>query len=123
MIWGNSLWLATLGAVIVAAMGGTAWKAYHLGQDSILARQARDDRIRFETLQLAQQAAAEEIRRIEVKNVTIRQRVERETRIEPRYSDCVNTDGVMQSVNSALTGSAVPAGSGELPRSDPAARF
>ncbi len=112
-----------LGAVIgVGALGGTAWKAYRLGQDSILAQEARDNQIRFETLQLAQQAAAEEIRKIEVRNVTIRQKVERETRIEPRYSECVNTDGVMQSINAALAGSTAPARGGELPRPDAANR-
>lgn len=123
LVLGNSLWAVILGALLgVGVLGGTAWKAYRLGQDSILAQEARDNQVRFETLQLAQQAAAEEIRKIEVRNVTIRQKVERETRIEPRYSECVNTDGVMQSINAALAGSAAPARGGELPRPDAARR-
>lgn len=101
---------------LVTAGSGIAWKAYHLGQDSVIAQQARDDRVRMETLRLAQQAAAKEISKIEVKHVTVRQQLETEIREKPVYRDCVTDERVFDLTNEAITGH--PANrQGELPTS------
>lgn len=88
-------------AVLIGCVG---YQSYRLGQDSVIARQAREDQIRFETLQLAQQAAAEEIAKIEVKNVTIRQKLETEIREKPVYRDCESSEEILRLTNEAITG-------------------
>ncbi len=103
-----------LGCVIVAAIGGAYTKGRSDGKAVLIAQQARDDQIRMETLQLAQLAAAEEIARIEVKNVTIRQKLETEIREKPVYRDCLADQRVLDTVNEAITGDTA-AGQGELP--------
>lgn len=104
-------------AAVLALAGISGWsyfKGRSDGSDAVIARQARDDEIRFETLQLAQQAAAEEIAKIEVKNVTIRQRLETQIRDKPVYRDCIADQRVLDTVNEAITGD-FTAGPGELP--------
>jgi hypothetical protein len=104
--------------VAVAAIAGSYVKGRSDGKAIIIAQQAREDQIRFETLQLAQQAAAEEIAKIEVKNVTIRQKLETEIREKPVYRDCIADQRVLDTVNEAITGN-IATGSGELPAAGP----
>lgn len=110
--------LAILGALLVGAIAGAYVKGRSDGKALILAQQAREDQIRFETLQLAQQAAAEEIAKIEVKNVTIRQKLETEIREKPVYRDCLADQRVLDTVNEAITGD-IAVGPSELPAASP----
>ena len=109
---------AILAAVVLAgaALGGSYWQGRQDGRDACQAAAARDDAVRQKTLEAAQQGAAQAISKIEVQNVTIRQRVEREIREKPVYRDCRHTPGGLRGVNAALTGDdPEPAGSGQLP--------
>jgi hypothetical protein len=82
-----------------------------MGAEHEIAAQARQDA----AVQAMTEAAAKAIARIEVKNVTIRQRLETEIREKPVYRDCrMDADG-LRLVNEAITGTA-PAGDRELPR-------
>lgn len=110
-------WLIS-GLIAVAAIAGSYVKGRSDGQAVIIAKQARDDQIRFETLQLAQQAAAEEIAKIEVKNVTIRQKLETEIREKPVYRNCLADQRVLDTVNEAITGN-IATGASELPAAGP----
>lgn len=110
-------WLI-LGASLVAvgALSGAYVKGRSDGKAVIIANQARDDQIRFETLQLAQQAAAEEIARIQVVNKTIYQRATREVLEKPVYRDCLHGPDGLRAINEALTAGAEPAGESSVPR-------
>lgn len=97
---GLNKWLAaTLGAVL--AVGAAGVQGYRIGRDSVIASQASAEAIRMETLHLAQMAAAEEIARIEVRHVTIRQQAETTLREIPVYRDCVNDAGVSSLLDAA----------------------
>ena len=72
-------------------------------------QKARDD---------ALQAAAKEIAKIDVKNVTIRQNLEKEVHEKTVYRDCLNTADSMQLINAALT-NIIPSGNGKLPGINP----
>lgn len=65
----------------------------------------------------AQEGAAKAIAEIKVKNVTIRQPLEREVRENTIYTDCRNSADAMRLLNATLTNSL---GSGKLPTIDPA---
>lgn len=105
---------------VLLAIGGAGYQGYRMGKDSVIARQARDDAVRMETLQLAQQGAAEAIAEIQVRNVTVRQTLDREIIHVPDYSRCHHSDGGLRSVNAALANQNQPAGDIELPATDPA---
>lgn len=75
-----------------------------------LARKVRDD---------AQRGAAEAIAKIEIKQTTIRQTLEREIHEKPIYRDCRHDVGSLQRINTAITGREPdPAAGGKLPRLD-----
>lgn len=67
----------------------------------------------------ALQAAAKEIAKIDVKNVTIRQNLEKEVHEKLVYTECRNSDAGMQLINAALTNT-IPAGDSKLPGINPA---
>jgi hypothetical protein len=80
--------------IAAGALAGSYVKGRGDGKAIIIAQQSRDDRIRFETLQIAQQAAAEEIAKISVTHTTIRQKAEVITREVPIYTECRNDPAV-----------------------------
>lgn len=94
-------WIA-LAALV--GFAGAGYQGFRMGQDNVIARQARDDQVRMETLQMAQQGAAEAIAAIEVRNVTIRQKLETRIVDNPVYRECIADDGVLQLTNEAITG-------------------
>lgn len=95
-------WALLAGVVGFAALtGGVGYKSYRLGQDSITAKQAREDQIRMETLQIAQLAAAEEIAKISVTHTTIRQKAETVIRERIQYRDCINDPAVVGLLDAA----------------------
>lgn len=116
-------WLM-LGASLVAvgAMSGAYVKGRSDGKAVIVAKQAREDQIRFETLQLAQQAAAEEIARIQVVNRTIYAKATHEIVEKPVYRDCRHDAGALGLLNDALTNTepAEPANDRSVPRANTA---
>lgn len=111
-----SLYAALIAGLLWAAsIAGSYFYGVEVGDDGATARQAREADVRRETRELAQQGAAAAISEIEVKHVTIRQRVEREIREHPVYRDCRHTPGGLRGVNAALTGDdSEPPGGGQL---------
>lgn len=111
--------LLAIALVLVASHGAVGWKSYHVGQDALIAQQAREDKIEERTRKAAMEGAADAISKIEVKHVTIRQKAETVIRKEPVYTECVNSDDGLRLINEALRpGTAVqPAGEGKLPGS------
>lgn len=113
-MFGLNKWLAAiLGAVI--AVGTAGVQGYRMGRDSVIASQAQAEAVRLETLHLAQMAAAEEIARIEVRHVTIRQQAETTLREIPVYRDCVNDAGVSSLLDAARENRDIAAGDRGVP--------
>ena len=106
---------------LVAAFAGTGWASYSKGVDNgrnaVLAQQQAADQVRAETLKLAQEGAAQAISQIEVKNVTITRRIEREIQANTVYRDCRHSPEQLRDINEAITGQrgSEPAGGGQLP--------
>lgn len=86
--------------VAIAILGGsnafTAWKAYSAGKDHCIAEQARDAAV----AQIASEAAAEAISKIEIKNTTIRQTLEKEIHEKTVFRDCRSGDDARRLLNS-----------------------
>lgn len=110
LIGALSVALLTGGAYIKGRQDGSAIARADQAEVLELARKVRDE---------AQRGAAEAISKIEVKNTTIRQTLEREIHEKPVYVACSHDADSLQRINAALTGrEPVAAGSGKLPRLD-----
>ncbi|MBS1188894.1 MAG: hypothetical protein H6R10_686 [Rhodocyclaceae bacterium] len=101
-------------AAILAAVGSYFWGRSD-GAELADAAQLREERIAEKAREAAQQGAASEIAKLEIKNVTIKQRVERETREVPVYRNCRHSPDGLRAINAALTNGAESPGGGELP--------
>lgn len=86
------------------------------------ATQAREERIAQVVTEKANDAAAKAIAAIGVRNVTLRQTLQKEVIREPVYVDCQHSPIGLQSVNDALANKAVAPGNGELSRANTAQR-
>jgi len=107
-----------LAAVVALGVshGVVGWKAYHAGQNKVIAEQAQLDEAMRATREAAIAGAAEAISKLEVKHVTIRQKAETVTREVPVYRDCRHDPDGLQLVNEALRATpAEPADPGKLP--------
>lgn len=110
LIGALSVAILTGGAYIKGRQDGNAIARADQAEVLDLARKVRDD---------AQRGAAEAIARIEIKQTTIRQQLEREIHEKPVYRDCQHDAGSLQRINAALTGrEPEPPGGGQLPRLD-----
>lgn len=112
-------WLI-LGASLAAAAAlcGSYVKGRNDGRAVEIAQRVTIEEVSRTAREASQQAAAEAIAKIEVKNVTIRQRLETEIREKPVYRDCIADERVLGTVNEAITGN-LTTGSGELPTAGP----
>lgn len=106
--------LAALVALILVGAGGFFYGG-HVREAEMVAKQAKADEIRRNTIADAREGAAQAIAAIDIKQVTIRQRVETEVRENVVYRECVNSDAGLRLINEALTGKAQPVGGSELP--------
>lgn len=106
---------AAVTIALVVSHGAVAYWQYGQGKDSCEAAAAREERIAKIAYDKAQEGVAGEIAKMEIKHVTIKQRVERETREVPVYRDCRHSPGGMLGVNQALSGKPVSPGNSELP--------
>lgn len=68
-----------------------------------------------ETMQAAQAGAAAEIAKLEVKNVTIRQAIQREIVTKEVFRDCRSGPLAVSLLNSAAGAASEPTGSGDVP--------
>lgn len=96
-----------------ASIGGAGYLAYGAGQDKCIAEQARDAVV----AQIASEAAAEAIAKIEVKHTTVRQATETIVRENPVFRDCRSGDAARVLFNSAIPAES-SADPGKLPASD-----
>lgn len=104
---------------LAASHGAVAFRAYQAGQDNVTAEQAKIEKIIEETRDVAINGAAEAIAKIEVRNVTIRQKAETITREVPVYRDCRHDADGLRLVNDALSSGRPPSSSEDvLPRVD-----
>lgn len=101
--------LATL-CLSLASFGGGYWKG---GQDAEAAH-AKQELLIAKVAETAQQAAAQEISKIEIHNTVIRQKVQREILEKPVYSQCAHSPDGLRLTNQALAGGPVTSGGGEL---------
>ena len=108
--------LATVLAV-GAACGGAYWQGRQDGKAVCQAEHNRDQEVAAIAGEAAASAAAHAISKIEVKHVTLRQRLETEVREIPVYRDCRHSPDGLRRLNEALaTGSQPePPGGGQLP--------
>jgi len=115
----NPYLLLIAGIAWVASIGAAGWIAYGAGKDHETAIQAREDRAVAIATDAAASAAAGAIARIEIKQVTIRQQLEREVREKTVFRDCRAGDDVVRMLNAAAgaASAASAAGDGQLPRS------
>lgn len=88
--------------LIVGSVVGAGWKGYQIGRDAVIAEQAKVDLAYRTARDAAATAAAEAISKLELKQVNITQRVERETIERPVYRDCQHTPDGLQLLNEAL---------------------
>lgn len=110
LIGALSFLLAVGGAYIKGRSDGGAIARADQAEVLELARKVRDD---------AQRGAAEAIAKIEIKQTTIRQTLEKEIHEKPVYRDCRHDAGSLQRINAAITGREPdPAGGSKLPRLD-----
>lgn len=115
----NPYALLTVLLVLVASHGAVGYKAYQLGQDNVIAEQAKLEEVEKRTREAALTATAEMLSKIEVKHVTIRQNAETVIREVPVYRECRHDPAGLQLVNEALAAPESARG-GELPAADPA---
>lgn len=84
--------------------------------------QAADENLRLESVALrvsaaAQEAAANEIAKIQIRHTTIQQKVQRETIEKPVYRDCRHSPGGLQLANQALANDPISPRDRQLPGS------
>src|SRR5688572_25815180 len=106
--------LVALGALV----GGVGWKSYRLGQDYVIAAQAKEQAAIQATVNAMIAAGAKEIAKIDVTNKTIIQKVQREVIEKPIYTDCRSGADSLQQFNTIVTGSSDSTGNSGVSETD-----
>ncbi|MBS1248186.1 MAG: hypothetical protein H6R48_975 [Proteobacteria bacterium] len=101
--------------ILLIALGISYGWGRHDGAALEEAIQQREERLLDKASQAAQAAAAHEIASIEVKNVTVQRRIERETLEVPVYRDCRHSPDGLRALGAALENRTLAADRGELP--------
>ena len=114
--------LVFLEAVLLGSVG---YKSYNLGQEHLIATQAKERTIEDRTRDAALAVTSEAIANIKVINEHTTQRLATETVEKPVYRDCINTDASFGLLNDSLTApedrrGPEGAGDGVVPKADPA---
>ena len=110
---------------LAAASIGSFFYGMQVGVDKTEAQSAREERLVRESVDKAVDAAAIAISKIEVKNVTVTQKLQREVIEKPVFRDCRSGPDAVGLFNSALAADATegPAsGDHSLPSKDTADR-
>jgi hypothetical protein len=119
-------WIILGVTLLVGAAGaGGYWQGSKHKADEIAAQQAREAALVDKAADAAALAAADAISKIEVKNVTIRQKAETVVREVPVYGDCRHDPRTYGLLNDALSSGAAeakPADRGKLPAADAPSR-
>lgn len=115
----NPYSLIAMASAWAVSVAGAAYWAYGAGQDKEIAAHARESKASIQAAEIAARVSAEAIARIEVKNVTVRQALEREVITHDVYRDCRSGPDAIRLLNSTpgiATPAAKPASGGELPK-------
>lgn len=99
------VWLAAI-VVIGGSNAATAYYTWGAAKDDCIADQARDVAV----AQIASEAAAEAISKIEVKHTTVRQTLEKEVHEKTVFRDCRSGPDAVRMFNSTI-----PAQAGSAP--------
>lgn len=86
-------------AIVLAwgtTVAGAGWRGYEAGKDHCIAEQIRDTAV----AEIAAESAAKAIAKIEVKNTTIRQTLEKEIHEKPVFRDCRSGPDAVRVLNS-----------------------
>lgn len=113
---------AIVAACALAALIGSYAFGRHDGRSMEIASQVKAEEFAKKVEEASLRGAATAISQIKVNHVTIKGRVEREVRVEPRYLECVHTDATLRLLNDALenkTAGPLPAADRELPEVGP----
>lgn len=117
---------ALLGALLalIAGLGGAYWQGRQDGGDACLAEQVRDEQVTVIASEAAASAVAAAISKIEVKNVTVNQKLQREVIERQVFRDCRSGPDAVRLFNSAVPGAPEQpaAAASELPVSGAARR-
>jgi len=100
---------------LVASHGTVGYKAYKAGQNQVIATNQKLIEVEARTREAALAVTAEAISKIEVRNVTVRQKAETITRERIVYSECQHAPDGLRLVNEALRDAPEPAPVGKLP--------
>ena len=115
----NPYALLSAAGLWLASVATASWLAYGAGRNAELATQAREDRASAVATQAAASAAAAAISKIEVKNVTVRQQLEREVQTREVFRECRSGPAAVGLLNGSPGIAAAPAasapGGGQLP--------
>lgn len=108
---------------IVLAFVGVGAGAYHAGgvhkENAMVAAQKRDDDIERRVTDAALKSAAEAIAKIQVRNVTNKQTLQKEIVHVPDYSQCHNSADGLRAINDALTNGKQPTSDSRMPGPSP----
>lgn len=107
----NPYVLIAVGLAFAATSGAGYYFGWTHKGNSVAAQELREEKL----LEKVALQTAEAISSIEIKNKTIHQKVEVQTREVPVYRDCQHTPAVLGLLNQALAGGGVGTGEGELP--------
>lgn len=103
--------------VWVLSLGGAYFYGTHSGKQDAESKQLRDEHIVQIAMDAAAVSTANAINAIEVKHVTVNQKVEREVRENVVYRECKHSPDGLRQLNAAITG-AEPLDSSELPEAN-----
>jgi len=112
----NPYFLIAVGLAFLAVGGGGYYFGGKHARNAMEAQELREERL----VAKITESTAEAIADIEIKNTTIRQKVETVTREVPVYRDCQHSPDVVRLLNSALEGGAIPSGNSVLSEANPA---
>lgn len=111
----NPYVLLAIGVGLVASHGAVGYKSYRAGQNQVIAETAKLEDVETRTREAALAVTAEAISKIEVRNVTVRQKAETITRERVVYSECQHDPDGLRLVNEALRDAPEPAPVDKLP--------
>lgn len=105
--------------------GSIGYFSYEAGQNSEVAKQATKEDIINQVEAKAASGAASAIAGIQIKQVTINNKLQKEILTNTVYADCKHTDGGLRELNAALENKASasqPSGGGHVPSQTDKAR-
>lgn len=103
---------------LAASHGLVGYKAYHAGEEHVIAENLKLVDAETRTRDAALAVTSDAIAKIKVENVTVRQKAETITRERVVYRDCQHDADGLRLINEALTGQAKPVADGKLPAPD-----